>query len=189
MSVDVCLVQVSPEQLASFEEQPAALTSFVEEVADGLSPQKLDDPIGRLLYVEEFAKSLLTDLVAAHSPFEPIHRAIIFLSHTLGNVGSEYGVTGFHTAEEVRSIYESLDSFAQADLQALVHSRLALLRNSYSEADLEYLRAYFQHIHLVAEQTDIGEAVRQYQQVCFQRLVAFFKQASQQDNAMLLIVR
>jgi hypothetical protein len=189
MSVDVRLIQVSPEQLATLEKQPPTLQTFVEEMGEHLGLQKLDEPIDRLLCIEEFARSLLTDLAPLRSPFEPIHRAIMFPSHTFDGVGYEYGI-GFHTADEVRLLYESLDSFPQANLQALVESRLASLREVYSEADFQYLRTYFQGIHLAgAERMDIGEAVRQYQQVCFERLVAFFKQASQQGSAMLLLAR
>ncbi len=114
----------------------------------------------------------------------------MFPSHTFDGVGYEYGGMGFHTAGEVRSLYESLNRFAQASLQALLELRLASLSGAYSEADFQHLRTYFQRLHLAgAEQMDIGEAVRQYQQVCFERLVRFFKQVSQQGNPVLLIVR
>jgi len=194
MSVDVWLIQVSPEQLATFEEQPAILLAFVEDMGESYATapveEKIDKPIERTLYIGEFARFLLADLKPIHSPFEPIHRAFMFPSHTFNGVGYEYGGIGFHTADEVKSLYESLNGFPQASLQALFESRLATLREVDSEADFEHLRTFFQRIHLAGvERMDIGEAVRQYQQVCFERLVTFFKQASQQGNAVLLIVR
>ncbi len=192
MSVDAWLIQVSPEQLAAFQGKPAILLAFVEDMGESgaIAPDvKIDKPIEHTLYIEKFARSLLTDLAPLHSPFEPFHRAFMFPSHTFDGVGYEYGI-GFHTAEEVRLLYESLDSFPLANLQALLESRLASLREVYSEADFQHLRTYFQHVHLAeTDRIDIGEAVRQYQQVCFERLVAFFKQASQQGNAMLLWIR
>lgn len=194
MSVNTWLIQVSPEQLVTFEAQPAILLAFVENMAESYTTapveEKIDKPIERTLYIGKFARGLLTDLKPIHSPFEPIHRAIMFPSHIFDGVGYEYGGIGFHTADEVKSLCESLNGFPQASLQALLESELATLREVYSEADYEYLRTFFQRIHLAGvERMDIGEAVRQYQQVCFERLVAFFKQASQQGNAVLLIIR
>jgi len=192
MSVNAWLIQVSPEQLATFEEQQATLLAFVEDMGESyaIAPDvKIDKPIERALYIEEFAKSLLTDLKSTPSPFEPIHRAMMFPSHIFDGVGYEYGI-GFHTADEVKSLYGSLNGFPQASFQALLESRLASMREVYSEADFQDLKTWFQRIHLArVDRMDIGEAVRQYQQVCFERLVTFFKQASQQGNAMLLLVR
>jgi hypothetical protein len=193
MSVNVWLIQIPPEQLATFQEQPAILLAFVEDMGESRATAldaEIDEPIEHTLYIEEFARSLLTDLKPIHSPFEPIHRAMMFPSHIFDGMGYEYGGFGFHTADEVKSLYESLNGFPQASLQTHLESKLASMREVYSEADFQHLKTYFQRIHLAgAEHLDVGEVVRQYQQVCFERLVAFFKQASQQGNAVLLIVR
>jgi len=54
MSVNVWLIQVSPEQLAAFEEQPVILLAFVENMAESYTTapveEKIDKPIEYTLY-------------------------------------------------------------------------------------------------------------------------------------------
>ena len=180
MSVNYCLIQISPEELKTFGEQASTCSAFVEEMAEHFGLQKLDEPIDRMLYIDEFTKSLLTDLRAIHSPFEPINRALMFPSHVLDYAGYACNGVGFHTVDEVKSLSESLDKFAEANLQALLASR--------PHAHVQDLQAHFQYVHLLgAESMDDNEAVQQYQRAWFDRVVEFFGKVSRQGDAVLLI--
>ncbi len=172
MSIDSCLIRITALELKTLQEQPDSLSLFVESLEDysALLDRKHDDPINRVLYVDEFTLSLLTDMYPLETPFAPLNRALRLGSHILD--GAEYGmgIVLLHTGAEVKAISDELSRFPEQDLRARFEEHAAdfrLAATGYLESD---------------------EAILQYQAVHFRRLVTFFQAAAHQDDAMLVLV-
>ena len=141
----------------------------LEEHATFFNP-RLTDPVDRVLYVDEFTLSLLTDMYPLETPLAPLNRALRLGSHILD--GAQYGVGGvlFHGADEVRAISKELTQIPESDLCVFYEEHATdfrLAAKGYLESD---------------------EAILKYQKAHSRRLVAFYQTAARQGNAMLLIV-
>ncbi len=170
MSVDTCLVRVTALELKGLERHPESFTSFISDLRDKtvfFNPN-LDDPVERVLYVDEFTRSLLTDMTALEEVFEPLNRALMFGGHVLG--GESIGPAVYHTADDVKAISSDLTDFAGENLQALVFRHAAEFRI----AAVGFLNN--------------DEAILAYQKAHFDRVCTFYRDAAQQSDAMLLLV-
>ncbi len=170
MSVDTCLVRVTALELKGLERHPESFTSFISDLRDKtvfFNPN-LDDPVERVLYVDEFIRSLLTDMTALEEVFEPLNRALMFGGHVLG--GESIGPAAFHMADEVKGISRELADFSEGNLRELVFKHAAEFRM----VTVGFL--------------DSDEAILAYQKGHFDRLSAFYRGAAQQGDAMLLLV-
>ncbi len=172
MSIDSCLIRVTSLELKSLQDQPESLPIFIQDLdkRSAFYTAKLADPVDRVLSVEEFTLSLLTDLYPLETPLAPLNRALRLGSHLLDGAHYGAGVVLFHTAEEVRVISEQLSQIPERDLRALFQEHA----EDFRLAAAGYL--------------DTDAAILEYQRAHFRQLVAFYQKAADQSNAMLLIV-
>lgn len=170
MSVDTCLVRVTALELRELERHPESFTAFISDLRDNtvfFNPN-LDDPVERVLYVDEFTRSLLTDMTALEEVFEPLNRALLFAGHVLG--GESIGQAAFHTADEVQALSREIADFPEENLRALISKHAPEFRISATG----FLNG--------------DEAILAYQKAHFDRLSTFYRHAAQQGDAMLLLV-
>ncbi len=171
MSVEACLIRVTPPELKQLQDQPDSLDALIENLQEHsvfFNPN-LDDPVERVLYVNEFTLSLLTELDNDSTPLAPLNRALIFGNHVLEGAAYGMGEVLFHTPEEVQVLARELSRLPESELRPRFESRAAdfrLAAQGYLEGD---------------------DAILQHQQGHFKRLVEFYRGAAQEGDAMLVL--
>ncbi|MCA1626846.1 MAG: YfbM family protein [Acidobacteria bacterium] len=170
MSVEPCIIRVTPHEFGQLQKNPEALDEFIDDGYEtgafsfDWSPNA---PPTRMLHLDEFAMSLLTGF----DDDSPLCRALVgWDSSLLEGASHGHGGAYYHTPERVSEIAEELESLPEAHLRERLESRA-------------------ENFRLVASGfLDGDEAIRSHQRDHFYRLRSFYREAAGSGDYILLMM-
>ena len=170
MSVEPCIIRVTPGEFSALRERPGTLCDFIE---DGYESGAFNfdwepsGPLTRMLHLNEFATSLL----AGFDDETPPCRALFGWDEPL-LLGASHGHGGvyYHDPERVRSVYSELVAVPQARLRERF------------EGGAEQFRLAASGVY------DGDEKILALQMAHFRRLLEFYRGAAEQGDFVLLML-
>ena len=133
MSVEYCVVRVSPQGFESLQKQPALLQDLIDEFYTGPSGGELEKTYAdarevirgttagasrtlRMLYLDEFTTSLLVSFLDENSaPFNAV--AGWGRAHILQGLSYGYGHISYYVPDEVKTMASELKTYSQTLLE------------------------------------------------------------------------
>ena len=169
MSVEPCILRVTPEEFARLRERPETLAAYIENgyetgaFAFDWSPAK---PLSRMLHLDEFAMWLLTDF----DDDTPLCQALIgWDGPQLDEATHGHGAVFYSDPQRVVEIAGALAAMPENHLRERFESRAEDFRRSASGfAD--------------------DDAILAHQRIHMQRLLEFYRRAAEQGDFILLML-
>jgi hypothetical protein len=161
---------VNPRQLKGLEAKPESLATIIEEMRerDVFFNPRLCDPLDRALYTDEFTLSLLTDLFPMEPPLQPLNEALVVADHILEGACYGYGAVLYHPTGEVQELAHALNRISEGDLR----ERAEQVREAGVSGPADW---------------EDQPSLEKYQQAHFDRVRAFYREAAQHGDAILVL--